>query len=246
MPDVTQTPGGFGRRLAQLLFGLMVMGTGVAMLLAADLGAAPWDVLHQGIARRTSLSVGATVIVVGLLVFAAWIPLRLRPRVGTILNAVLVGPMIDLGLMVLPQPPGLASQIAYLLLGTLLFGSGAGLYIAAGLGPGPRDGLMTGLAARGLPVRWVRTGLEVGALAVGWVLGGTLGVGTLVVALTLGHVIQPVMARAAPLRAFPQVPVRHDGIVAALVVTEEAAAASWQLPEAQAVRSMSASPVSRS
>ncbi len=226
MPDIARAPGGLGRRLAQLLFGLMVMGIGVAMLLTADLGAAPWDVLHQGIARRTSLSVGATVIVVGLLVFAAWIPLRLRPRMGTVLNAVLVGPMIDFGLMVLPQPPDLASQIAYLLLGTLLFGLGAGLYIAAGLGPGPRDGLMTGLAARGLPVRWVRTGLEVGALAVGWALGGTLGVGTLVVALTLGHVIQPVMARAAPLRAFPQVPKRHDGVVEALVGTEEAAAAS--------------------
>ncbi|MDP8930173.1 MAG: hypothetical protein M3O70_16795 [Actinomycetota bacterium] len=226
MPDIARAPGGLGRRLAQLLFGLMVMGIGVAMLLTADLGAAPWDVLHQGIARRTSLSVGATVIVVGLLVFAAWIPLRLRPRMGTVLNAVLVGPMIDFGLMVLPQPPDLASQIAYLLLGTLLFGLGAGLYIAAGLGPGPRDGLMTGLAARGLPVRWVRTGLEVGALAVGWALGGTLGVGTLVVALTLGHVIQPVMARAAPLRVFPQVPTRHDRVVEVLVGTEEAAAAS--------------------
>lgn len=237
MPDVAHAPGGLGRRLAQLLFGLMVMGTGVAMVLAADLGAAPWDVLHQGIARRTSLSVGATVIVVGLLVFTAWIPLRMRPRLGTLLNAVLVGPMIDVGLMVLPQPPGLPSRIAYLLLGTLLFGVGAGLYIAAGLGPGPRDGLMTGLADRGLPVRWVRTGLEVAALAVGWGLGGTLGVGTLVVALTLGHVIHPVMARTVPVRELPQLPARppgrallaytgpRAGQVEALVGTEEATAA---------------------
>lgn len=202
MPDPS-TPVRFGRRLAQLLSGLVVMGLGVALLLAADLGAAPWDVLHQGIAHGTSLSVGATVIVVGLLVFTAWVPLRLRPRVGTVLNALLVGPMIDLGLMVLPQPPGLPSRIAYLLVGTLLFGVGAGLYIAAGLGPGPRDGLMTGLAARGLPLRWVRTGLELGALVVGWALGGTVGVGTLVVALSLGHVIQPVMAMAAPAHTPP-------------------------------------------
>ncbi len=198
MHRVTPASAGLHRRLAQLAFGLSIMGLGVAMLLAADLGASPWDVLHQGIARRTSLSVGTTVIVVGLVVFAAWIPLGLRPRLGTVLNAALVGPMVDLGLAVLPHPSGLPSRIAHLLLGTLLFGLGAGLYIAAGLGPGPRDGLMTGLAERGLPVRWVRTGLEVGALVVGAALGGTVGVGTLVVAVTLGHIIQPVMEKAAP------------------------------------------------
>ncbi len=220
MHDNSPAPVGFGRRFAQLLFGLVLMGLGVALLLAADLGAAPWDVLHQGIARATSLSVGTTVIVVGLLVFAVWVPLQLRPGVGTILNAFLVGPMIDLGLMVLPQPPAMANRIAYLLLGTLLFGTGAGLYIAAGLGPGPRDGLMTGLAARGLPLRWVRTGLEVGVLAMGWALGGTVGIGTLVVALTLGHVIQPVMTRTAPVRSGPRA-----GPVEALVVAEDAAAA---------------------
>lgn len=216
MHDVALAPVGLRRRLTQLLFGFAIMGLGVAMLLAADLGAAPWDVLHQGIARRTSLSVGATVIVVGLLVFAAWIPLRLRPSWGTILNAVLVGPMIDLGLMALPQPHGLPSRIAHLLLGTLLFGLGGGLYIAAGLGPGPRDGLMTGLADRGLPVRWVRTGLELAALAIGWALGGTVGVGTLVVALALGHIIQPVMVWAghAPL------PPRPSRIAETLVGTE--------------------------
>ncbi|MFN2555619.1 MAG: YitT family protein [Nitriliruptorales bacterium] len=223
MPEVTLTPVPLRRRLAQLVCGLSVMGLGVAMLLAADLGAAPWDVLHQGIARRTSLSVGTTVIVVGLLVFMAWIPLRLRPRLGTILNAFLVGPMVDLGLTLLPHAPGLPIRITYLLLGTLLFGLGAGCYIAAGLGPGPRDGLMTGLAERGIPVRWVRTGLEVGALAVGWALGGTVGVGTLLVALTLGHIIQPVLEKAVPRP--PPVSPRPSGMAGALVGPEEAAAA---------------------
>ncbi|MDQ4129548.1 MAG: hypothetical protein M3133_00905 [Actinomycetota bacterium] len=221
MSGVTMASVGLQRRLAQLVFGLSIMGLGVAMLLAADLGASPWDVLHQGIARRTSLSVGTTVILVGLLVFAAWIPLRLRPRLGTVLNAALVGPMVDLGLVVLPHPTGLPSRIAYVLLGTLLFGLGAGLYIAAGLGPGPRDGLMTGLADRGLPVRWVRTGLEVGALVVGAALGGTVGVGTLVVAFTLGHIIQPVMERAAPrpLPTSPRPSVSLDPLAGAVEAT---------------------------
>ncbi len=222
MHDVTG-PVGLQRRLAQLVFGLSILGLGVAMLLAADLGAAPWDVLHQGIARRTSLAVGTTVMVVGLLVLVAWIPLQLRPRVGTILNAALVGPMVDLGLAVLPHPAGLPSRIAYLLLGTLLFGLGAGLYIAAGLGPGPRDGVMTGLADRGLPVRWVRTGLELGALVVGAALGGTVGIGTLVVALALGHIIQPVMEKTVP--RLPPTSPRPSGMADGLPGAEEAAIA---------------------
>lgn len=181
------------RRLPRLLSGFVVMATGVAMVVHAELGAGPWDVLHQGVDLRTPLSFGTAVIVVGFVVFLGWIPLRQRPGVGTLLNVLVVGLFADAALWLLPTPEALAARVAFLLAGTVLLGIGAGTYIAAGLGTGPRDGIMMGLAARGIPVRWVRTGMELTALTVGWLLGGTVGVGTLVAGLGVGHVIQPTL-----------------------------------------------------
>jgi uncharacterized membrane protein YczE len=174
------------RRLPQLLVGIPVLGIGVALTLEARLGVSPYDVMHQGIAHRTGLSVGTVVILVGLVILLFWIPLRQRPGIGTVLNTLTVGLVIDLALRVVPETDLLAARIPLLLVGILVTGLGMGLYIGAGLGPGPRDGLMTGIAARGDPVWAVRTVLELTALAAGWVLGGNVGVGTVLFAFSIG------------------------------------------------------------
>lgn len=174
------------RRMPQLLVGLPVLGVGIALTLQARLGVSPYDVLHQGIAQRTGLSVGTVVILVGLVVLLFWIPLRQRPGIGTVLNTLTVGLVIDLALRVVPQPDLLAARIPLLVVGILVTGLGMGLYIGAGLGPGPRDGLMTGIAARGFPLWGVRTVLELTALAAGWILGGNVGVGTVLFAFSIG------------------------------------------------------------
>jgi uncharacterized membrane protein YczE len=174
------------RRLPQLLVGIPVLGVGVALTLEARLGVSPYDVMHQGIAHRTGLSVGTVVILVGLVILLFWIPLRQRPGIGTVLNTLTVGLVIDLALRVVPEPDLLAARIPLLLVGILVTGLGMGLYIGAGLGPGPRDGLMTGIAARGHPIWAVRTVLELTALAAGWVLGGNVGVGTVLFAFSIG------------------------------------------------------------
>jgi uncharacterized membrane protein YczE len=173
-------------RLPQLVVGILVLGAGDALTLEARLGVSPYDVLHQGIAHRTGLSVGSVVILVGLVVLLFWIPLRQRPGIGTVLNTLTVGLVIDLVLRVVPEPDLLAARIPLLLVGILVTGLGMGLYIGAGLGPGPRDGLMTGIAARGYPIWAVRTVLELAALAAGWVLGGNVGVGTVLFAFSIG------------------------------------------------------------
>jgi uncharacterized membrane protein YczE len=174
------------RRLPQLLVGLPVLGVGIALTLEARLGVSPYDVLHQGIAHRTGLSVGTVVILVGLVILLFWIPLRQRPGIGTVVNTLTVGLVIDVALRVVPEPDLLAARIPLLLVGILVTGLGMGLYIGAGLGPGPRDGLMTGIAARGHPIWAVRTLLELAALAAGWVLGGNVGVGTVLFAFSIG------------------------------------------------------------
>ena len=166
------------------------MGTGIALMADADLGLGPWDVLHQGLALRTGLSLGVLNIAVGALVLLLWVPLRQRPGLGTVLNVVVIGLVVDLTLALLPEPEPLALRTAAMLAGVVLMGVGSGLYIGAGLGPGPRDGLMTGVAARGHSVRSVRTGLEVTVLVLGWALGGTVGVGTVVLALAIGPLVQ--------------------------------------------------------
>ena len=174
------------RRLPQLIVGIPVLGVGIAMTLQARLGVSPYDVLHQGIAAKTGLSVGTVVILVGLVILLFWIPLRQRPGLGTVVNTLTVGLVIDFALRVLPEPDLLAARIPLLVVGILVTGLGMGLYIGAGLGPGPRDGLMTGLAAKGFPLWAVRTVLELTALAAGWVLGGNVGIGTVAFAFSIG------------------------------------------------------------
>ena len=174
------------RRVAQLLAGLVLFGASSSMLLLSRLGLDPWDVFHQGLSRQIGLGVGTWAIIVGVAVLGLWIPLRQRPGLGTVLNVLLVGSVIDLILATVHPPHALWVRIALLVGGVLLNGIATGAYIGAGLGPGPRDGLMTGLAARGHAIRVVRTGIELTVLAIGWALGGTVGVGTLVYALSIG------------------------------------------------------------
>ena len=185
------------RRLVQLFAGLLLFGVSSSMLLLAGLGLDPWDVLHQGLSRRLGLGVGTWAIIVGLAVLLLWIPLRQRPGFGTLANVLVVGGVIDLVLAVVPTPHGLALRIAVLIGGVLLNGVATGAYIGAGLGPGPRDGLMTGLAARGHSIRIVRTAIELTVLATGWALGGTVGVGTVIYALSIGPLAHHFIPRLA-------------------------------------------------
>jgi uncharacterized membrane protein YczE len=185
------------RRLSQLYAGLVLYGVSDGMLLIAGLGVDPWDVLHQGLARRLGLGVGTWAIIVGAFVMLLWIPLRQRPGFGTLSNVVVVGLVIDLVLVVVPAPHLLIVQLVVMFAAVVLNGVATGAYIGAGLGPGPRDGLMTGLAARGHSVRVVRTGIELTVLVTGWLLGGTVGLGTVVYALGIGplaHIFLPRMA----------------------------------------------------
>ena len=189
---MARRPGAVGlpRRLRRLLTGLVAMGTGIGLMAGADLGLGPWDVLHQGLSHRTGLSLGTLNIAVGVVVLLLWVPLRQRPGIGTVLNVLVIGVVVDLTLALLPDLEHLAVRTATMLGGVVLMGVGSGLYIGAGLGPGPRDGLMTGVAARGHSVRSVRTALEVAVLVLGWALGGTVGVGTVVLAVAIGPLVQ--------------------------------------------------------
>jgi uncharacterized membrane protein YczE len=174
------------RRFPRLLLGIPLLGSGIAMTLAARLGVSPYDVLHQGVAERTGLSFGTVVVLLGLLILLGWIPLRQRPGIGTVLNTLTVGFVVDLGLYLLPEPDLLAWRVAFLLTGIVITALGIGLYIGSGLGPGPRDGLMTGIAAKGYAIWKVRTALELIALVIGWTLGGDVGVGTVLFAFSIG------------------------------------------------------------
>jgi len=188
-------------RLVQLYLGLILYGISSSLLVLADLGLDPWDVFHQGLSRTFGLAIGTWAIIVGAVVLLLWIPLRQRPGIGTVSNLVLVGLTMNVVLGHVDAPHAMAARIACLVCGVLLNGVATGAYIGAGLGPGPRDGLMTGLAARGHSIRVVRTGLEVTVLVTGWLLGGTVGVGTVVYALSIGplaHVFIPFFARGRP------------------------------------------------
>jgi uncharacterized membrane protein YczE len=188
-------------RLVQLYAGLVLYGISSSLLVLAGLGLDPWDVFHQGLARHTPLAIGTWAILVGVAVLLLWIPLRQLPGIGTLSNVVLVGATMDVVLAHVHAPHGMAARIACLVVGVFLNGVATGAYIGAGLGPGPRDGLMTGLAARGHSIRVVRTALEVTVLVTGWLLGGTVGVGTVLYALSIGplaHVFIPLFARGRP------------------------------------------------
>lgn len=177
-------------RLFQLLWGLALYGFSMALMLLASLGLDPWDVLQQGLAPRIGLSFGMTVNVVGLVVLLLWIPLRQRPGIGTVLNILVIGTVVDLSLAMLPTPEGYALRFAYLIAGIALNGVAGGAYIGAGLGTGPRDGLMTGITRiTGWPIKLIRTGIELGVLAIGWLLGGQVGIGTVLYALTIGWAV---------------------------------------------------------
>lgn len=179
------------RRLLQLFAGLILYGLTLAMMVRAGLGLDPWDVLHQGISRRTGLSFGTVVILVGALVLLLWVPLRQRPGIGTVANVVVIGLAADAGLAFLEPASGLPAQFGLLAAGIVLNGLATGAYIGAGLGPGPRDGLMTGWVARnGGSVRIVRTAIEIAVLATGWLLGGTVGLATVLYAVSIGPLAQ--------------------------------------------------------
>jgi uncharacterized membrane protein YczE len=179
------------RRFLQLLGGLVLYGTSMAMQLRATLGLDPWDVFHQGLARHLPLSFGLVTAVTGAAVLLLWIPLRQRPGIGTIANVIVIAASVDAALALIPEPAGLPARAILMVSGIVLNGVASAAYIGARLGPGPRDGLMTGLAARtGWSIRLVRTGIEVTVLAVGWLLGGTVGLGTVVYALAIGPLTQ--------------------------------------------------------
>jgi uncharacterized membrane protein YczE len=174
------------RRLSQLYLGLALYGFSDGLLLLGGLGVDPWDVFHQGLSRQLGLGVGTWSIIVGACVLALWLPLRQRPGLGTLSNVVVIGLVINVTLATIPAPHALGLRAAAMLGGVVLNGVATGAYIGAGLGPGPRDGVMTGFAARGHSIRVVRTAMEVTVLAAGWLLGGTVGVGTVAYALGIG------------------------------------------------------------
>ena len=175
------------RRLAQLLIGLFLYGMGIALIVRGEIGVAPWDVLTQGISGRTGLGFGLVTILISGVVLLIWIPLRQKPGVGTVLNALLVGPAADVGLWLIPTGLDLWVRILLFAAGLLVLAIATGLYIGAHFGPGPRDGLMTGLHKRtGWRIWIVRTGIEVAVLSIGWVLGGNVGIGTVLFAVLVG------------------------------------------------------------
>jgi len=175
----------------QLLAGLVLYGFSMAMLVQAGLGLDPWDVLHQGLTRHLPLTFGTATILVGALVLLLWIPLRQWPGLGTVCNVLVIGVAVDVGLALLPQAEGLAARVLLLVGGIVSNGLAGAAYIGSQLGPGPRDGLMTGLARRtGLSLRLVRTGIELSALGVGFALGGTVGLGTVLYAVGIGPLVQ--------------------------------------------------------
>nr|WP_218566615.1 hypothetical protein [Vallicoccus soli] len=192
------------RRLVQLYAGLVLYGASMALLVRAELGVMPWDVLHQGLAGILGWSLGTVTIAVGALVLLLWVPLRERPGLGTVSNVLVIGLAVDAVLRVLPEVDGLALRVVLAVAGTLLNAVATAAYIGVRLGPGPRDGLMTGLVRRtGGSVRLVRTSIEVAVVALGWVLGGTFGAATVLYALAIGPLVQIALPRfeVGPARA---------------------------------------------
>lgn len=182
-------------RLLRLLVGLSIYGVGIGLMNQSGLGVPPWDVLHQGLARHLGGTIGLWSILVGLVVMIPWIPLRQPFGIGTILNALIIGTMIDLTIGRVPVADTLTTAWVFLLGGVLAIGVTSGLYIGANLGPGPRDGLMTGIAKRGPSIRLVRSLLEVAVLITGIILGGTFGVGTIVFAFSIGPLVHYFLPR---------------------------------------------------
>ena len=184
------------RRLLQLYVGLVTFALGEALIVQARLGVMSWDVLHQGLAKHLGLSIGQWSIIVGALVLLLWIPMREKPGLGTVSNVVVIGASLDLFLQWVPVPTSLGWRVVWLLLGILINGLATAAYIGARLGPGPRDGLMTGLVRlTHRPVGWIRTGIEVSVVVIGYLLGGNLNVGTVLFVLTIGPIVHVFLPR---------------------------------------------------
>jgi uncharacterized membrane protein YczE len=175
------------RRLPALVIGLALFGLAIGLLVRADLGLNPWEVLHQGISEQTGLPMGTVAILLGLPIIALWLPLGERPGIGTVLNVLIVGSSVNVALAYLPEVTGPGMQVAAMVAGIALYGLATGMYLSADMGPGPRDGLMTAIHHRyGWRIAPVRTGIEIVVLGVGWAWGGTVGVGTIVFAFAIG------------------------------------------------------------
>jgi uncharacterized membrane protein YczE len=201
-PRLTMT-----RRITQLLVGLFLYGTAISMMVQAAIGIAPWDVLTQGLSKQTHIPFGWLTNIIGVLVLLPWIPLRQKPGVGTVLNVLLIGPSAQLGLTVIPVQHILWVQIVLFVGGLLLLAVATGLYLGARFGPGPRDGLMTGIHRRtGWRIWIVRTGIEVVVLAIGWALGGDFGPGTIAFALLIGPLVNITIPRLLVPAARPAAP----------------------------------------
>ncbi len=177
------------RRLPRVVSGLVCFGVGIAMMVQADLGLGPWDVFHQGLTGLTGIGIGSIILIVGVIILLGFIPLRERVGIGTVLNALMIGPTVSLTTMVLEKPDALAPRVLLMIGGPLLIAIGSGLYIGGGLGPGPRDGIMTGLAKRGIKVSHARTAIEISVLLGGLLLGGTVGFGTIWFAVGIGPMV---------------------------------------------------------
>ncbi|HSF86652.1 MAG TPA: hypothetical protein VLG28_13480 [Acidimicrobiia bacterium] len=177
-------------RLVRLVVGLLLFGAGSGLMLQSDLGLSPWDVLHQGLAIQLGLTVGAWTVIVAFVVLLLWLPLRERYGLGTLLNALIIGPAIDMTTAIVPQPDALPARAMLMVVGVVIVAIATGLYIGAHFGPGPRDGLMTGISKRGPSIRLTRAVIELTVLVLGWMLGGTVGVGTVVFAVAIGPLVQ--------------------------------------------------------
>lgn len=196
------------RRLTQLYVGLVLFGVSMALLVRSGLGNIPWDVLHQGLVRQFGGTIGGWSIAVGVVVLLLWIPLRERPGLGTVSNVFLIGASVDGTLALVPDAGPLPLQVGFMVLGIVLNAIATALYVGARLGPGPRDGLMTGLVRRtGGSVRVVKTVIEVTVVLIGWALGGTLGVGTVLFVLTIGPLVQVFLHRLSVPTGAPRPPV---------------------------------------
>ena len=186
-----------GRRLVRCLIGLAIFAVGISLQMNANIGAPPWDVFHQGVAKQTDISIGKIIVITGFSLLLLWIPLRQKPGLGTILNALEIGLIADVALGIIPEPNNILIRVAMVVVGIITVAIGTGLYIGSALGPGPRDGLMTGLAKRGIPIRVGRTAVEVTVLIIGYALGGQVGVATFAFAFGVGPLVQFFLPRLA-------------------------------------------------
>ena len=183
--------------MVRCLIGLAIFAVGISLQMNANIGAPPWDVFHQGVAKQTDISIGKIIVITGFSLLLLWIPLRQKPGLGTILNALEIGLIADVALEIIPEPNNILIRIVMVVVGIITVAIGTGLYIGSALGPGPRDGLMTGLAKRGIPIRVGRTAVEVTVLIIGYALGGQVGVATFAFAFGVGPLVQFFLPRLA-------------------------------------------------